>query len=160
MWIAQLDAANIKPLTKAEMVAFYNEFLSPSSSSRARMSVHLHARGAGELDLKVIELLRSSGLEDVPQEKRQSLELLDGYLEDKPDVAQSKRESIVSHAKELGLSQTAETADKYSTQDAPSAVETAQEITDVRQHKAGLMASQGARPVKELSEFEETDAKL
>ncbi|KAM4054774.1 peptidase M16 domain-containing protein [Hirsutella rhossiliensis] len=157
---AQLDAENIKLLTKSEMIEFYNEFLSPSSSSRARMSVHLHARGAEELNLKVIELLRTSGLEDVPHEKQQSLERLGGYLKDKPDVPQSKRESIISQAKMLGLSQAAESAVYVADLGAPSAVETAQGITDVRRHKAGLLASQGARPVKELSGFEESDAKL
>lgn len=124
------------------------------------MSVHLHARGAEELDLKVIDLLRTSGLEDVPQKKRQSLDMLDGYLKEELDVPQGKRESIVSQAKVLGLSQTAESVEPGASQGAPLAVEAAQEITDVRQHKAGLLASQGARPVKELSEFEETDAKL
>lgn len=33
-------------------------------------------------------------------------------------------------------------------------------IKDVRDFKAGLVASAGARPVKDLSEFEEIDSKL
>ena len=36
----------------------------------------------------------------------------------------------------------------------------AQEVTDVRLYKAGLTASSGARPVKDISEYEDTDAKL
>ncbi|PHH91307.1 hypothetical protein CDD83_1011 [Cordyceps sp. RAO-2017] len=157
---AQLDAANIKPLTKAEMVEFYNEFLNPSSSSRARISVHLHARGAGELDLKMIDLLRSSGLEDVPQEKRQCVDLLEDYLKAQSSVSREKRESIISEAKSLGLSHVAQSAESAGGEPGPSAVEAAQPITDVRQYKAGLLASAGARPVKHISEFEETDAKL
>ncbi|POR34837.1 Putative zinc protease, partial [Tolypocladium paradoxum] len=157
---AQLDAVNIKPLTKVEMIEFYNNFFSPSSSSRARISVHLHARGAGELDLKIIDLLQSLELKDVPQEKRQSLDLLDGYLQEELQLPDGKRESITSQAKELGLGQTTQSSVPGATTNGISAVATAQEITDVRQYKAGLLASLGARPVKDLSGFEETDAKL
>lgn len=41
-----------------------------------------------------------------------------------------------------------------------SAVASAEEITDVRVFKASLTASSGARPAKDLSEYEDTDAKL
>ncbi|SCO54130.1 related to insulysin precursor (metalloendopeptidase) [Fusarium fujikuroi] len=40
------------------------------------------------------------------------------------------------------------------------AVKTAEEITDVRHYKAGLAASLGARPVKDINEYEDTDVKL
>ncbi|KAM0361860.1 hypothetical protein ACHAO7_011842 [Fusarium culmorum] len=43
---------------------------------------------------------------------------------------------------------------------AMDAVKNAQEITDVRLYKAGLTASSGARPVKDISEYADTDAKL
>lgn len=142
------------------MIDFYNVFLSPSSGSRARLSVHLHARGGGELDLKVTDLLRTSGLDDVPKEKRQSLDALGSCLEEKAGMSRSERESIISQAKSLGLSQTSATAEQGARQGKASAMESAQVITDVRQYKAGLVASQGARPVKELGEFEESDAKL
>ncbi|EXM16612.1 hypothetical protein FOTG_15122 [Fusarium oxysporum f. sp. vasinfectum 25433] len=36
----------------------------------------------------------------------------------------------------------------------------AEEITDGRLFKAGLTASLGARPVKDISEYEDTDAEL
>ncbi|RSL79660.1 hypothetical protein CDV31_017186, partial [Fusarium ambrosium] len=44
--------------------------------------------------------------------------------------------------------------------DVPSAMSTAVEITDVRVFKANLPASSGARPVKDVSEYEDTDVKL
>lgn len=142
------------------MIEFYNKFFSPSSSSRARISVHLHARGAGKLDLKIIDLLQSLELKDVPQEKRQSLDLLDNYLKEELGLPDGKRDSITSQAKELGLGQTTQDSVPGATTNGVSAVAAAQEIIDVRQYKAGLLASLGARPVKDLSEFEETDAKL
>ncbi|KAJ6446345.1 a-pheromone processing metallopeptidase Ste23 [Purpureocillium lavendulum] len=158
---AKIDAEHVKGLTKAEMVEFYNQFFSPTSNTRARISVHMHARGAGELDLKVIDLLQSLGLKDVPREKRQNVGLLADYLKDDVKLSESERESITSKAKELGLSQMTHNDEVgASATGAVSAVDSAQEITDVRQFKAGLFASLGARPVKDLSEFEETDAKL
>ncbi|ODA82847.1 hypothetical protein RJ55_01356 [Drechmeria coniospora] len=157
---AKMDAANVKSLTKAEMVEFFGKYFSPSSHTRARISVHLHARGAGELDVKITSMLNASELHDVPQEKRQSLDLLDCHLKE-AGLPDGKRESAVAQAKDLGLSQTSRSNEV----DEPpmvgtSAVDSAQEITDVRQFKAGLLASQGARPARDLREFEETDARL
>ncbi|KAK2595763.1 metalloprotease [Conoideocrella luteorostrata] len=98
----QQDAAYVKTLARSEMRQFFNTYLSPSSTTRGRISVHLRARGAGEVDTKM-----ANGLTN-------------------------------------GI----------------SAVDSAQEITDVRQFKAGLLPSPGPRPAKEISEFEESDAKL
>ncbi|KAH7303590.1 Metalloenzyme, LuxS/M16 peptidase-like protein [Stachybotrys elegans] len=55
-----LDAAHIKPLTKADMQEFYNRYLSPASKTRARISVHLHARGTSELGKKGLGLKQTS----------------------------------------------------------------------------------------------------
>lgn len=143
------------------MVQFYKQYFAPSSSTRARLSVHMHARGAGEVDVKIIDVLQSAGLEDVPQEKRQDLKLLGGYLADDLKLPESQREAIVSKAKELGLSHMprGETAGAAMAE-AGSAVDSAQEIKDVRQFKASLYASTGAMAVTDLCEFLETDAKL
>ena len=70
---------------------------------------------------------------------------------------------MVAKAKGLGLKATpaGESAGaEAATAAAASAVDSAREITDIRQFKAGLFASAGARPVTDLSEFLETDAKL
>lgn len=107
--IAQRDAAQIKLLTKPEVVEFYNKHLNPTSTRRARLSIHLQAQGKAE------------GVD-----KRQ-------------EEAQKKADEEPS---------------------AGDAVATAQEVTDVRLYKAGLTASSGARPVKDISEYEDTDAKL
>ncbi|KAK2122190.1 hypothetical protein NOF04DRAFT_1197537 [Fusarium oxysporum II5] len=40
------------------------------------------------------------------------------------------------------------------------AIKTAEEITDVRLYKASSTASSGARPIKDISEYEDTDVKL
>lgn len=118
------------------------------------------ARGAGKLDTKVIEVLKENGVEDVPQEKRQSVHLLRGYLQGEKKISSDALESVVEEIKKLGLSQADQDEAAIGSANSISAVDAAQEITDVRQFKAGLLASSGARPVKQISEFEETDAKL
>ncbi|RCI10149.1 hypothetical protein L249_8413 [Ophiocordyceps polyrhachis-furcata BCC 54312] len=135
---AQVDAANIKSLTKAEMVDFYDEFLSPSSSRRARLSVHLHARGAGELDMKVMDLLRASGVDDVPQANRSCLALLEGYLKDVAKVPTDRREVMIRQARELGLEPTAQSGESEGEESVGPALALAKEITDVRRYRAGL----------------------
>ncbi|PHH58811.1 hypothetical protein CDD81_4365 [Ophiocordyceps australis] len=158
---AQVDASTIQLLSKSDMVEFYAQFLSPSSSSRARISIHLHARAAGELDRKLTDHLRSLGLQDVPQEKRQSLDLLECYVKDELRMAEEEAQSVLSDVKELGLCRTARGTESgdVGTEEV-QAVDCAQEITDARQYKASLMASAGARPVKEVCEFVESGAKL
>ncbi|TFB05329.1 Putative zinc protease [Trichoderma ghanense] len=156
---AHQDAAHVKPLTKADMVSFFDEYFSPFSSSRARLSVHLCARGSDERDSKVVELLKESGLEDVSKEDRASLDLLEGHLKTRQSISEEKRASLLSKAKELGLPQAS--PDLLETpSNIASAVDSAVEITDGRLYKAGLRASSGARPVKDIAEFEETDSKL
>ncbi|RGP63560.1 insulysin [Fusarium sporotrichioides] len=107
--LAQRDAAQIKLLTKPEVVEFFNKHLNPTSTRRARLSIHLQAQG------------KADGVD-----KRQ-------------EEAQKKADEEPS---------------------AGDAVKTAQEVTDVRLYKAGLTASSGARPVKDISEYADTDAKL
>lgn len=157
---AQLDAAYIKPLGKVDIVEFYKEFFSPSSTKRARISVHLHARGAGELDTKIIEILLQAGLEDVPAEKRQSIDLLEKYLQQHAGLPKDKLSIIVAKAKESGLKQTADDKQPSTVPNGSTAGVSATEITDIRRFKSALMVSQGARPVKDFSEFEDIDAKL
>ena len=39
------DAENLEPVTKADVLAFYNSYIVPSSPTRAKLSVHLIAKG-------------------------------------------------------------------------------------------------------------------
>lgn len=142
------------------MQEFYKAYISPSSPNRARISVHLHARGAGELDTKIIELLQAAGLDEIPAEQRQSLDLLEKHLKDDVQLSDDKVASLISQAKESGLKPTANEEEPGDVANGSSAVSSATEITDIRRFKTGLLASLGARPVKDLSEYEEIDAKL
>ncbi|CVL08127.1 related to insulysin precursor (metalloendopeptidase) [Fusarium mangiferae] len=103
------DAAQIKLLTRPEVIEFFHQRLNPASSHRVRFPIHLQAQGKVE------------GVD-----KRQ-------------EEAQKKADEEPSPG---------------------DAVKTAEEITDVRLYKAGLAASSGARPVKDINEYGCTDVKL
>ncbi|KAK0389429.1 hypothetical protein NLU13_3004 [Sarocladium strictum] len=123
---AQSDAAHVKRITKDEMVAFYKKYLDPSSKERARLSVHLHAQGASELDKKMIALL-------------QGLDL----------------------TKDVGLKRALQESENVDTTLLNAdAVQSAVEITDANQFKAGLRAVSGGRPLYPLSDFEDSETKL
>ena len=84
-----------------------------------------------------------------------------------PASSERARLSVQLHAqgKAEGVEKRQEEAQKKADEEAPagdvpSAISTAVEITDVRVFKANLPASSGARPVKDVSEYEDTDAKL
>lgn len=160
----QLEASEVKPLTKADMVEFYKTYISPSSPHRARISVHLHAQGAGELDTKVIKVLKGAGLLDVPPEQRQSLDLLEKHIKEKTPLEEDKIASIMSDLKEAGLTQAAPEEDLDETPGdiahGSNAINEATEIKDLRRFKAGLMTSSGAHPVKDISEYWDPDSKL
>lgn len=162
--------AHIKQLTKADLQEFYKAYVSPSSPSRARISIHLHAQAASELDNKIADLLKRFGLEDgsVPPEQRQNLGLLEKHLKSAAKFAEDKVTSILAEAKEFGLKAAASPdADGTNGTNGTAANGTdaqksspVTEIKDIRRFKASLLASSGARPVKDLSEYEETDPKL
>lgn len=146
------------------MIEFYKTYISPSSTRRARISVHLHAQGAGELDTKVIKILQNAGLTDVPAEQRQSLDLLEKYVKEEVKLQEPKIASVLSELKEAGLTQAAPEEDSNETPGdiakGSNAVSAASEIKDLRRFKSGLMASSGARPVKDISEYWDPDSKL
>lgn len=154
----QRDANLIRTLTKEDMLDFYKTFFLPTSKSRARLSVHLHARGADEREAKVIAALNEAGVTDVPLEKRQSLEDLETYLKGsnvKTDVVQ-----LIDQLKALGLSQKPLPTEATTEPEGNCQVEAAIEIKDVRRFKAGLSVSSGPQAVADISTFAETDAKL
>lgn len=141
------------------MLEFYSTYFLPTSSTRARISVHLHARGAAERDSKVATALERAGHADVPEDKRSSLEQVEEYLKSK-QLSEKDVASVVSEVKEIGLVQKAPVSETAAETNGTTAVESAVEIKDVRRYKASLSASSGPRAVKDVSEFEETDSKL
>lgn len=100
------------------MIEFYEHYISPSSPSRAKLAVHLHAQGTSKKSTT-------------------------GNIED--DVKGLK---LTSEDK------TAQEAPVKGNGTKPWAID------DVRAFKSKLGVTPGPQPVRDLSEFEETDSKL
>jgi insulysin len=68
---------------------------------------------------------------------------------------------LQTQGKAKGVDQRQKEAQKKADEEpsAGDAVKTAQEGTDVRLYKAGLTASSGARPVKDINEYRDIGAK-
>lgn len=111
--LAYLDAAHVKPLTKVDMAEFFDHYISPASSSRSKLSIHLHAQGKAP----VAEGTAVEKATVVPESELKAL-----------TETTNNQEVVV--------------------------------IEDVRDFKARLTVSVGARSVKDLSEFEDLDSKL
>lgn len=104
--------------------------------------------------------------------KAQVLECFKKYLS--PDSPERARLSVRLYAQgrgkdttEGGNEESKTTDEATGPEDSPettarakSIIEEAVEIEDVHAFKASLAATPGARPVKDFSEYEETDAKL
>jgi insulysin len=154
MPIGQNDATHVKPLTKADIQEFYKTYVSPSSAKRARISVHLHARETGELDTKIIELLKQTSLDNVPAEQRQNLDLLEKYLKEEAKLAADQVSTILKQVEEHGLKPAAPNRGSASMVDGTAAVKKATAITDIRLFQGGLLSSQGPHSNRDLGEFE------
>lgn len=131
------------------MDKFFKKHLDPRSTKRARLSVHLHAR-ASELDKNMIDLFQRLKLNDIPQEKRQSVDVLESYLQEQ-NLPENKISEVMQKSKDAGL--------KSDNSDATlcDAVLSAVEITDVNEFKAGLTAVSGGRPSYPFSNFEDSE---
>ncbi|KFY13297.1 hypothetical protein V491_06446 [Pseudogymnoascus sp. VKM F-3775] len=112
------DAAHVKALTKKEMVEFYGHYILPSSPSRAKLAVHLHAQGTSKKS-------STAGIEN--DVKGLKLTSEDKTVQETPVEGNGTK---------------------------PWAID------DVRAFKSKLGVTPGPQPVRDLSEFEETDSKL
>jgi insulysin len=179
--------AHIKPLTKADLIGFFKRFIDPTSAERAKLVVHLVAQAKSDVSTKQIsELVKALDLESTETAQKAATDLqarlsaaghdedkeiegLRDYLLHELKVVESKIDVAVEAWRKIhntengsasngngnangGLPEEAETALSNGT--VPVIVE------DVRTFKAGLLATAGAKPARDLSEYEEMDAKL
>ena len=126
------DAKHIKPLTKQEMIDFFNEFVDPASPARAKLAVHMHALGVSKASTETptpvgdkVQQIIEDGVQQVETELAKA-GLVDGKTEGETE-ANGVRKVV---------------------------------IEDVREFKAGLAVTRGPRAVRDVSVFEELEAKL
>ncbi len=175
--IAQQDAAFVKPLTKAEMVDFFNHYVHPSSPRRAKLAVYLEAQSKSDVSTKQIsELVAALDLDSntsaqaatdlqarlsaAGHDEEKEVASLQDYLLHELKVAENKIDDAVGvwkklHAQNLGVNGIVKDAAPPSSNGTTPVV-----IYDVRSFKSSLTVSAGAKPPRDLSEYEELDSKL
>lgn len=159
------------------MIEFFNQYIHPSSPSRAKLAVYLEAQAKSDVSTKEIsELVKTLGLSantaakaatdlqarlsaadhDIEKEVAGLTDYLLHVLkvpEGKIDVAVEAWKKI--HAQHGPGNEVVKDAEP------PSANGTTPVfIDDVRAFRSSLPASNGAKPLKDLSEYEDLGAKL
>lgn len=159
------------------MVEFYNTFISPKSPTRAKIAVYLYAQSTTEGKEEVAELLKTLDLASdasakvqaalLQPEKRLDAKGLRALLEGELRLPAAKVAAVLEAAAGPTLNATANGVSSGASSDGDEAEDEATVslptpvlITDVRAFRASLVASSGARPVRELSDYEELDSKL
>lgn len=100
-------------MTKADIVKFFDHYLSPASPLRSKLAIHLHAQG-------IAPVAEGTAVDKVAAKPESEIRPL--------EIPSRKDDTVV--------------------------------IEDVRDFKACLAVTTGARAVKDLSEFEDLDSKL
>ena len=195
---------SLKTVSKSDLIQFYNQYINPSSPTRAKLSVHMRAQSTpadlaemttpAEQKDKVLELvgqyLQSKGMQTDPSQLQRRFIDVDVTKGDQKAIvaaiashleADLKFEKAVIQAileegqkllgavlPSLGISLQPEgaTVDSEGVNGIVNGVDEDREaanvtlIDNVHEFKAQLTVSAGARPIKDLSEFEELEAKL
>ena len=123
------DAEHIKPLTKSDMIEFFNQYISPTSTSRAKLSVHMIAQSTpkdvigsmtpAEQKEKVIDtfgkyLTTMGVLADIPKltdrmntvdvvggDQAGILEAIAGYLQEDADLSDDDISAVLEQGQQL-----------------------------------------------------------
>lgn len=148
------------------MIEFFDTYIKPGSPTRAKLSVHLVAQASAESDEKMTDLLKSLSLDKATETKvrasllrpemRDDKESLQLYLKTL-DLADDKVAAVVAAAEDPA---TGPKVNGTSSEEKPQAGPEPEIITDIRTFRASLQATPGARPTKDLSAYEDLDAKL
>lgn len=173
---AQKDAAEIRLLTKADMVEFYKHFIHPESPYRAKLSVHLVAQAESDVTTKQIsELVNSLDLDDATTkqaeadlqsrlnraqpggEEADEVEDLRTYFSQSLKVADDKIDGAVEAWKPLSDYHKVASTDKGAGT-APNGTKPVR-IENIRDFRASLTLMARAMTA-DISEFSDVDSKL
>lgn len=160
------------------MIGFFKHYISPASPARAKLSVWMVAQATSDVSTKQIsELVKTLDLNSTERELQAATDLqaqlstaghdevkevgrLKDYLLHDLKVAEDKIDAAAEAWRKLspkanGVEGTHEEEDPPSLNGTRITF-----IKDPRDFKARLPVSAGARPVKDLTEYEELDSKL
>jgi len=175
--MAKRDVAIIKSLTKADMIKFFNKSIHPASPERAKLAIYFIAQAKSDVSTKQIsELIKSLELNEeaaaqaatdlqarlsaAAHDEEKEVDGLKNYLLHDLKVTESKISAAVEIWRKLHAESSGANGVVKDAQPPSSNGTTPAEITDVRDFKSHLAVTGGARPVTELSEFEDLDCKL
>jgi insulysin len=175
--IAQQDAAHIKPLTKETMIEFFNHYIHPCSPARAKIAVYLEAQAKSDVSTKQIsELIQTLELDTTAaaqaatdlqtrlsaagHDVEKEVAGLRDYLLHNLQVPEGKIDTAVEAWRKIH-EEHGPGSDVVKDAEPPSANGTMPVfIEDVRLFRSSLTASKGPTPLRDLSEFEDLEAKL
>lgn len=168
----------IKTLTKDDILAFYDHYIHPESAARAKLSIFLIAQAKSDVSTgQISELVKTLDLSEdaasqaatdlqakltaAHHDESQEIEGLKNYLLHDLQVAEDKIEEAIAAWRKLSTAHRNDSAADTTEEEQGSKNKTAPvKITDVRDFKSRLSVTAAARPVKDLSAYEELDSKL
>ncbi|OJJ43998.1 hypothetical protein ASPZODRAFT_18773 [Penicilliopsis zonata CBS 506.65] len=180
------DAAGVRSLTKADIVQFYNQFIAPQSSTRAKLSIHLIAQsntngnaadGPQDRQARVVaelgKQLEAAGfaadtdrLEAALKKATEKSEVLSAFhtfMLSEMSLSEEQAKPVLSKAEQnLGLvfGSPAEGSELTNSGTEKPQQPAITYITNVPEFKTRLSVSAGPHPVTDLTEFEDFDPKL
>ena len=180
---AKRDAEEIKLVTKADMIEFFNYFIHPESKTRAKLAVHLVAQAKSDVTTKQIsDLVKELGLSAdaatkaatdlqarlsaAHRDEAKEAENLKEYLTNTVSVADDKIEAAVDAWKQLSKYHKAingaEKTDDMDNSGPKKAINgtTPIPIQNIREFRIGVALTGGPRAIMDIGEFLDVDAKL
>ncbi|KAJ5134922.1 Peptidase M16 core [Penicillium atrosanguineum] len=184
----ETDAANVRNLSKADLVAFYRQYIDPASKTRAKLAIHLNAQSgtqAAESDssdekcARLVEIvdkqLSAAGFTSDNTQLQTAFKDLDLTLIDQPQIvymvkaymagdlslSPAQIDPVIGKLEStlgLQLKQLGLAKDEPTNGDVLTPEPVV--ITDVSVFKARLPVSTGPVAVSDITEFEDFDAKL
>lgn len=182
-FLAQENAEHVKALTKEEVVEYYKKYIDVASPTRAKLIVQLFAQGNAKSKAKIDALINTNLSGETAETKeavrsaimqpelRGDAAALRKYLGSDLKLAEDKIEAILAVAgdpatepKETEEGEAVHGEEKEGDLASNGTENAAKQqptlITDVRAFKASLVASAGARPARDITEYEEMNGKL
>ncbi|KAK4169407.1 ubiquitin carboxyl-terminal hydrolase [Cladorrhinum sp. PSN259] len=165
---AERDVAHLKPISKTDLIDFFNHFINPSSPNRAKLAIYLEAQAKSDVTTKQIsDLIKTLSLSETVaaqaatdlqsklsaaghDEEKEVLALKE-YLLHSLNVAETKIDPAVAvwrklHAEHGPGNGVVKDADPPSSNGTTPVF-----ITDVHDFKAGLATTKGPCPEKDLT---------
>ena len=193
------DVAHVKPLTKKDIIEFFDKHIDPSSPDRSKLSIHMLAKSSPEEQVKnmspeeqreavaavLCQLFSSQGIEadsekltarlngrNMSEDPTSVADAVAEHLDEDMSIPQPKAKPLVDQINvmiptvlpQIGIPAVKKTQNEPDGEvDGVVAQPPAQPVTlieDVHSWKASMQLSSGAKPLRDLADFEDLESKL